>query len=83
LAIPPDHLHEVTPAATEDEEMPSERALLQHALGLRRQRRKPLAHLWTPPGLQGIPELISGRLAAIYPASDCSAGLAAGHHEIR
>ena len=44
LAMPPDDFHGVTPAATEHEQMPTKRALLQHRLGLRRQGRKALAH---------------------------------------
>lgn len=48
LTVPPDHLHEVAPATTEHEEMPGERVLLQHRLGLRRERRKAFAHVGDP-----------------------------------
>jgi hypothetical protein len=37
--------HQITPTATEDEQMPAKRVLLQHGLSLRGQRRKALAHV--------------------------------------
>jgi hypothetical protein len=40
--VPPDDLHEVTTAATEDKEMTAKRVLLQHGLCLRRERRNSL-----------------------------------------
>ena len=45
MAHPPDDLHEVTPATAEHKQMPGKRVLLQYDLGLRGQRRKPLAHV--------------------------------------
>ena len=45
MAHPPDHLHQITPATTEDKEMSGKGVLLEHRLGLRRQRRKTLAHV--------------------------------------
>ena len=48
LTVPPDHLHQIAPPATEDEEMPGERVLLQRRLGLRRQRREARAACPSP-----------------------------------
>ena len=45
LAVPPDDLHEIASTATEHEQMSGERVLLQHRLGLCRERRKALAHV--------------------------------------
>ena len=45
MAHPPDDLHKVTPATTEHEQVSGEGVLLQHRLGLCRQRGKPLAHV--------------------------------------
>ena len=58
LAVPPDHLDEITPGTTEDEEMPAERVLRQNLLGQSRQRVETLAHV----GLAGSkPHLRMGR----------------------
>ena len=45
LAIPPDDLDQIATAAPEDEQMSGKRVLLQHRLGLCRERRKALAHV--------------------------------------
>ena len=45
LAIPPDHLDQIAPTATEHEQMPGKRVLLQHSLGMSGQGRKALAHV--------------------------------------
>ena len=45
LTIPPDDLDEVTPTAAEHEQVPGERVLPQHRLGLCRERGEPLAHV--------------------------------------
>ena len=48
MAHPPDDLDQIATAATEHEQMPGKRVLLQHGLGLRGQRRKALAHVRHP-----------------------------------
>ena len=58
--------HQIAAPTPEDEEMPGERILLQHRLGLRGQRREALAHV-RDPGREPDPRVGRHRDHAVRP----------------